>query len=183
MFLVWVLLFSLQGLLRGTVAQVFGVLGVFVGVWAALGVWRWLAGHWSTAEPVLVFLTLRWVVAGLVGLGAAAIIQAWGETLGRAVKSSAAGWLDRSGGMALGAAVGLGTAALIMMFGLLAPKPLGVAEKVASARAAAPLMATAAHACSLSARYLPGGPWLTERFRLAHRRAGGSRVEPRASSS
>jgi uncharacterized membrane protein required for colicin V production len=182
-FLVWVLLFSLHGFLRGTVAQVFVVLGLFAGVWAGLAVWSWLGGHWTGAQPAMVYVALRWIVAGLAGMGAAAIIQAWGTGLGRAVKSSPVQWLDKSGGLAIGAMVGLGTASLLLMFVLLAPKPRNVTEKIVSARSTAPLMATAAHACSLSAPYLPGGPWLTEHFRLAHHRAKGTRAQARAPRS
>lgn len=168
--LIWIALFSIHGLLRGTVAQVFSALGVFAGLWTGLWVSHWLDAFWRGAQPFLVFLVLRWIVAVLAGMAAATLLQWWGENLGRAVKAGPIAWLDRGGGFGLGAFLGFVTIAMALMVGLLVREPHGLSEAVAAARTAEPMMATAADACSLSAGYLPGGPWLSERFRKAHRR-------------
>jgi uncharacterized membrane protein required for colicin V production len=163
-------LFSIHGFLRGTVAQVFVVLGLVAGLWAGLWVSHWLDEYWRGAQPYLAFLVLRWVVAALVGLGAAALFQWWGDGLGTAVRSGPAAWLDRGSGVGVGALVGIATSALVLMASLLVRDPQGFSDQVARARTAEPLMDTAARACSLSASYLPGGVWLTAHFRQAHRR-------------
>jgi len=163
-------LFTVQGFLRGTVAQVFSVMGVVVGVWAFLWVARWLGGHWQGAQPAWIYAVLRWIVAALGGLAVSSLLQLWGERLGQAARSSPVGWLDRGGGLAVGATVGLFTAALVIMASLLAPGPRALAGQVARSRAASPLMMEAARACSISVRFVPEGIWLEERFLQARRR-------------
>ena len=157
--------------MRGSVAQILGGVGLLAGLWLALWVSRWLGSYWDGAQPAFVYLVLRWIAAGLIGMGAASLVQWWGEGLGKAVRSSPVGWLDRGGGLGIGALVGVGTVALAIMAGLLIRKPPEISELVAEARATEPLMATAATACSLSAPYVPGGAWLGEGFRKAHHRA------------
>lgn len=146
-------------------------MGLLAGLWAILGVARWLGDHWTGVQPVLAFAALRWIVAALAGMAVASLFQWWGDQLGRAVQAGPAAWADRGGGLAIGVGVGFVTAALAMMVALLAPQPRGLAEQASLARATVPLMASAVNACSLSARFVPGGPWLEERFRKAHRRA------------
>ncbi len=131
---------------------------------------HWLDGSWRGSQPFLVFLVLRWIVAGLAGLAVATLFQWCGESLGRLVKSGPIAWLDRGGGVGIGAFFGLVTMAMAMMVSLLVHEPRGLSRAVAASRSAEPMMATAAEACSLSAHYLPGGRWWTEKFRKAHRR-------------
>lgn len=180
--LVWVLLFSIHGMLRGTVAQVFGILGLFVGSWAALGVSHWLDDYWRGAQPLLVYLALRWIVAALAGMGAAALFQWWGELLGAMIRSGPLRWVDRGGGLGVGAAIGVATVALAVMTALLLAQPKPLTEHLARARTSEPLMSGAAKACSLSAGVLPGGTWLTERFRKAQRRTVAARGSSRTKS-
>jgi uncharacterized membrane protein required for colicin V production len=168
--LVWVLLFCLYGFLRGAVAQVIGLLGWIAGLWVSLWVAHGLSVYWHAADPALAYRVLRWIVAGLAGLAVVSLFQWLGETLGRMVRSGPAGWVDRGSGLAVGAVLGLITAALLVMATLLVPTPRGVSRSVAEARVTEPLMARASQACSLSAGWMPGATWLTHHFRKAHRR-------------
>jgi colicin V production protein len=171
-------LFSIHGFLRGTVSQVVGGLGLFAGLWSGLWVSRWLGSYWVGAQPAFVYLVLRWVVAALVGMAAASLLQWWGENLGKLVRSSPVGWLDRGGGFGIGALAGLFTASVAVMVALLIHQPREIPRQAAEARASEPMMATAAMACSLSAPYVPGGGWLGEKFRKAHHRALSAGYEP-----
>lgn len=164
-------------------AQVFSALAVFIGLWTGLWLSHWLDAFWRGSQPFLVFLVLRWIVAGLAGLAAATLVQWCGETLGRLVKSGPVAWLDRGGGLGIGAFIGLVTISMAMMVGLLVREPRVLSQSVAAARTAEPMMATAAEACSLSSRYLPGGRWWTEKFRKAHRRTLTAGVETHRSKS
>ncbi len=159
------------------------MVGLLAGLWAALRMSGWLEAHWQGAQPALVYSALRWIVAALAGLAVASLLQWWGDQLGRAVQAGPVGWVDRGGGVAIGAVMGLVTMAFAVMVALLIPRPRGLAEEVARSRAAVPLMARAAEACSLSVRYLPAGPWLEEHFRQAHRRAREARHGERHSRS
>jgi hypothetical protein len=164
------------------VAQVFSALGIFAGLWTGLWVSHWLDAAWRGAQPFLVFLVLRWIVAGLVGVALATLLQWCGDRLGRLVQAGPMAWLDRGGGFSIGAFFGLVTIAMAMMVSLLVREPRGLSQSVAAARTAEPMMATAAEACSLSSRYLPGGRWWTEKFRKAHHRTLTAGVEHRAKS-
>jgi uncharacterized membrane protein required for colicin V production len=174
--LVWVAVFAVHGFLRGSVAQVFVVLGLVVGLWAAFWVARWLEGHWRGAQPAWVYATLLWIVAAMAGMAAASLIQWWGERVGQAVRSSPVSWVDRAAGVGVGAAIGLLVAAFVLMTALLVPWPRTVAGQVARSRAVTPLMSEAAHACSVSSRFLPASGWLASRFRQAQDRAQRVRV-------
>lgn len=171
MILVWVAVFAVHGFLRGSVAQVFVVVGLMVGLWAVFAVAHWLGVYWHDARPVWVYVTLLWVVAAMVGMAAASLLQWWGERLGHVVRTSPVGWLDRGAGFGIGAAIGLLVAALVVMAALLVPTPRAVAGQIARSRAATPLLTEAAQACSVSGRFLPGSGWLAEHFRLARERA------------
>lgn len=171
MILVWVLAFAIGGFLRGTIAQVFSVLGLVVGLWAIRWVAGWLADHWLGAQPALLFMVLRWVVSALAGLAVLSLFQWWGDQLGRAVHSTPAAWVDRGGGLFIGLGIGLVTVAMTLMLALQLPRHQMVAEEAAHASAAVPLMSNGAEVCSLSSRFVPGGTWLEERFRKARRRA------------
>lgn len=164
-------LFALRGLVRGTVGQIFALLGLLAGLWVAGWVAQWVGQHWQSARPAVVFLALRWLVAGLAGLAAAALFQWWGDLLGAAVKKSPVGWLDRIGGVAVGGALGVVVASLLVMGALLTTWPRAVSHAASGARCAPPLMAGGARACNFDSRYFPGSSWLRQRFLSAQRRA------------
>jgi len=174
--LVWVAVFAVHGFLRGSVAQVFVVIGLVVGLWAAFWVARWLGEHWRGAQPAWVYVTLLWIVTAMAGMAAASLLQWWGERIGQAVRTGPVGWLDRGAGFGIGALLGLLVAALLVMVALLAPGPRAVAGQIARSRSATPLLTEAAQACSVSGRFLPGSGWLAEHFRLARERAQRARA-------
>jgi uncharacterized membrane protein required for colicin V production len=180
--LVWLMVFSIHGLVRGTIAQVFSALGLFAGLWAGLWVSHWLDAAWRGAQPFLVFLVLRWIVALLAGTVVATVFQWCGDSIGRLVKAGPLSWLDRGAGVGVGALFGLVTISMAMMASLLVREPHALSRSVAAARTAEPMMATATEACERSARWLPGGRWWTEHFRKAHRRTLTTGVELRAKS-
>jgi hypothetical protein len=163
-------LFSIYGFLRGAVAQLIALVGWIAGLWASLSAEHWLGVYWHAADPAIVYLVLRWIVALLAGLAVVSLFHWWAESLGRVVRSGPAGWVDRGGGLGVGAFLGFVTVALAMMVSLLLPAPRALSREVGQARTAEPLIGSAAEACSLSAGWLPGGPWLAQRFHKAHRR-------------
>jgi len=176
---VLVLLFAIRGFLRGTVAQVFIVLGVCTGLWGAGVVSRWLEGHWQGARPFLAFLALRWLVAALAGLALASVFQWWGDRLGQAVRKGPLGWLDRGGGTVIGAGLGALVCAFILLGALSIERPRAAHVAAARARVGAPAMAAAAGLCSFGEAYIPGSGWLKRRFLAAERRV--MRVRERGS--
>jgi uncharacterized membrane protein required for colicin V production len=168
---VLVLLFAIGGFLRGTIAQVFVVLGLLVGSWAALFVSGWVGAHWHGARPVVAFLALRWLVAVLAGLAVAALFQWWGDSLGRAVREGPLGWLDRGGGFLVGATLGAIVGSLGLLAALTIQNPSAPGVVAARARVSAPAMGVCAGVCALGEAYLPGSGWLKQRFLAAKRRA------------
>src|SRR6267378_851783 len=74
-----VLMFAVRGIFRGSVRQVFAFLGGIGAVWIAMIVSRWVEAHWQGARPAVVFVVLRWVVAGLAALAVASLVTWWGE--------------------------------------------------------------------------------------------------------
>jgi len=179
MVLACVVVFAIRGFLRGTITQVFVVLGVLSGLWAAMWVSQWVGEQWRGARPAVVFLVLRWLVAALAGMTIAALLQWWGERIGGAIREGTLGFIDRTGGLVVGALLGLVSVAFVIMAGLLLRNPSGVSETVARARLSAPVMEQAARVCALGENHLPGTHWLKLRFQEAERRA---RSETRAQS-
>lgn len=169
--LVLVILLAIRGYLRGTVAQVFVVVGLVFGFYAALAISRWIGTHWDGAKPAGVYLVLRWVVATLVGLALATAFRWWGGSVAKAVRDGPLSWLDRGGGMLIGAAVG----ATVCTFGLLGAlqfdSPKGPGMTAAQARVAVPTMGAAAAVCAAGERLFPGLGWLREQFIAAEQRA------------
>ena len=166
-----VLAFAIGGFLQGAVAQVTGILGVLTGLWAAVFVSGWIAAHWHGAQPALVFLALRWLVAVLAALAVAALFQWWGDHLGKATREGPLGWLDHAGGAVVGAGLGVAVGAMLLMGAFTLEIPSGIANAAARARIPTPVMATAAKICASGEAYLPGGGWLKKRFLAAKRRA------------
>jgi hypothetical protein len=171
MMLVLVILLALRGYLRGTVAQVFVVVGLVFGFYAALAISRWIGTHWDGAKPEGVYLVIRWVVAALVGLALATAFRWWGSSIAKAVRNGPLSWLDRGGGMLIGVAIG----ATLCTFGLLGAlqfdDPKGPGMAAAQARVSAPAMGAAAAACAAGEVLFPGLSWLREQFTTAEQRA------------
>jgi hypothetical protein len=168
---VLVLLFAIRGFLRGTVAQVFVVIGVVSGLWAAGAVSHWLGEHWRGAQPAIVYFTLRWLVAALAGLALAALFQWWGDRLGQTIRETPFGWVDRGGGLLVGAALGVVVGAFVLLGALSLDYPRGPRNAAAHSRVTKPTMSAAAGVCALGERYVPGSQWLRQRFLAAKRRA------------
>jgi hypothetical protein len=166
-----VVIFAIRGFLRGTIAQVFVVLGVLCGLWVAVWVSQWVGEQWRGARPAVVFLVLRWLVAALAGMTIASVLQWWGDRVGGAIQEGALGFFDRTGGLIIGALLGATTVAFVMMAGLLLRQPAGVGEAFSRARLSAPVMQQAARVCALGENRLPGSHWLKLKFQEAERRA------------
>ena len=169
--MVLVLLFAIRGYLRGTVAQVFVVVGLVFGFYAALAISRWIGGHWQGAKPAGVYLVLRWVVAALVGLALATAFRWWGNSIAKAVREGPLNWLDRGGGLLIGTGLGAAVCAFGLLGALQFDQPKGPGMVVARARVGAPAMGAAASVCAFGETFVPGGGWLKKQFLAAERRA------------
>lgn len=167
-------LFAVRGLIRGTVGQVFGLLGLAAGLWSAGWIARWVGDFWFDARPTFVFLALKWIVAALGGLAVASLFGWIGDSIGQAVKSGPAGWLDRIGGFALGAGLGAVVAAFTLLVALLSPLPPGVRNWATESRIPGPIMQGGVTVCRVSDSVFPGSRWLRNRFEDAARRTVGA---------
>lgn len=166
------LVFTVRGLIRGMISEIFAMIGLVAGFWAAGWVSQWILGHWRGAQPAAAFFFLRWLVVLAAAFTVAAICQWWGARVKDTVGSTPAGWLDRAGGLVLGATIGGIVAAFAVLALLSLSGPAArLAESAARARVAQPLMATAASACAAGRRIFPGSGWLQLRFLAAERRA------------
>lgn len=165
-----VALFAARGLLRGAVAQVFVLLGMVGGLWAAAWVYHALGRHWADAQPALAYLALRWLVCGLAGLAVASLFQWWGDLLHTALKGGPLVWLDRVVGIGLGALVGAVVTTLLLLGALAVPWPRQVQQAAASARTTGFWMTGGEAACRVAGDWIPGSPWLAERLRRARLR-------------
>ena len=169
--LVVVILLAIRGYLRGTVAQVFVVVGLVFGFYAALAISRWIGQHWDGAKPAGLYLVLRWMVATLVGLALATAFRWWGSSMAKAVRDGPLRWLDRSGGLLIGAGVGTTVCTFGLLGALQFEHPKGPGMVAAQARAGAATMGAAAAVCTVGEPFLPGLGWLKEQFLAAERRA------------
>jgi membrane protein required for colicin V production len=169
--LVLVGLFGIRGLARGTIGQIFGIIGLLTGLWAASWIARWVGEQWSGARPAAVFFGLRWLIAALGGLAVAGLFGWWGDLVGRAVRAGPAGWADRLVGFLFGTVLGAGVAAVTWMVALSLPLEAGTEAWAKDSRFPAPLLRQAARAVSWTERAIPGSDWLEQRFREAARRA------------
>ena len=169
--IVLVLLFAIRGYLRGTVAQVFVVVGLLAGIYTTIQISRWVGDHWGGARPIAAYVVMRWIVAALVGLALATAFRWWGNSVAKAVREGPLNWLDRGVGLVIGTALGT----TICTFGLLGAlqfdHPRGPGMAVARARVGAQTMGAAASVCAFSEAFLPGGVWLKQQFLAAERRA------------
>lgn len=176
--LVLVLLAAIRGYLRGTVAQVFVVMGLVAGFYVGLSISRWMGEHWSGARPAAVYLVLRWMVATLVGLALATAFRFWGSSMAKAVREGPLSWVDRGIGMLIGAAIGSTVCALALLGALQFDQPNGPGVVAARARVGPSTMGAAASVCAFGEPFVPGCRWLKEKFQAAeeranHMRAGG----------
>lgn len=165
--LVLLVVHTVRGLLRGTLAQVFAFLGLIVGALVLLVAGQWVGQHWAGARPAFVFTALRWLVAVLAGLAISALFDWWGEKIGKAVHDGAFGWIDRLLGGVIGAATGLGFAALVSLLLLQGPVLASTGRIAVRSVAAGPLVRAGAFASGLAAGRVPGATWLHEQFRHA----------------
>lgn len=162
--------FTVGGLLRGTIAQVFAFMGLLFGAWAMLVVGRWVGEHWNDAKPVGVFLALRWLVASLSGLAIAAVFQWWGNVIAKAVHEGPLGWADRVGGGAIGAATGLAVTALVILLLLQAPVFASTGGIAARGTCSKPLVEGGVAVTKVIRSTVPWGTWLYQQFLSASRR-------------
>ncbi|MBI5708933.1 MAG: CvpA family protein [Candidatus Eisenbacteria bacterium] len=164
--------FAIRGFFRGAVVQAMGLLGVAAGLWVAVLVSQWVGAHWQGARPAVVFWVLRWLVALLGGMAVAASFQWIGRRLRDALRAGPVGGLDRAGGVAVGAGLGLVWMTCLVAVALLLPASWGLGAPVARAHLPSPLLRAAARACGVAERYVPECRWLGERFLAAERRIG-----------
>lgn len=162
--------FTVGGLLRGTIAQVFAFMGLLFGAWAMLVVGRWVGEHWHDARPAAVFLVLRWLVASLAALAIAAFFQWWGSLVARAVHEGPLGWADRVGGGAIGAATGLAAAALLTLLLLQGPVFASTGGVAARGACSKPLVVGGVAVTKVIRTSVPWGTWLYQQFLSASRR-------------
>ena len=141
------MVFAIRGLIRGSVRQVFGLLGFVGGLWLAVLVSRWVGAQWLGARPAAVYWVLRWLVVAFAALAFASFFHWWGSLLGKAVQAGPAGWLDRVLGVPLGALIGMTWALALVTLALLAPGSLRVGAAVTQARTAHALVSAGARAC------------------------------------
>ena len=164
-----VLAFAIRGVFRGSIWQVFALLGFAAGIWTAVLVSQWVGAHWQGARPAVVFWVLRWLVAVLAALAVNSLVVWWGDMLGGAIKESPVGWLDRAMGFVVGAAFGASLAALILLAAFRVPWPSQPREWAVAARVSPPMFEGAVKACEVGDRYLPGSDWLKTQFQAAVR--------------
>jgi len=171
----WVILvlvtsFALRGLVRGTLGQIFGLIGLIAGLWTASWVAQWVGTHWNSARPAAVFWVLRWLVALLAALAVAAVFEWLSHHAREAVDATPAKWLDRLGGLLVGGVMGTMVAALVtVVVVLVALAPAGSGQVVAG-RLADPTLERAVQACQLARGFFPGSRWLEQRIENARRR-------------
>jgi hypothetical protein len=163
--------FAVRGLVRGSIRQVFGILGFVVGFWAAVLVSRWVGAQWSGARPAALLWLAGLLVAGVAGLVVAGLFHWCGSLLGMAVQAGPAGWLDRVLGIALGAAIGLAWALALVLLLVFLPERLGTRRLVSEARSAHALVSMGTRACDSLAPRVSLLHGLGRKLREAERRA------------
>jgi len=163
--------FVIRGLIRGSVRQVFGLVGLACGLCLAVLVSRWVGAQWHGARPAVVYWVLRWLVAVVAGLAVVSLFHWWGSSLGKAVQAGPAGWLDRVFGMALGALIGMMWAIALVMLALFSPRMIGARTAVTQALTAHALVSTGARACDAVERRVPMLHGLGRLLHEAERRA------------
>lgn len=174
--------FTVRGILRGTIAQVFAFLGFCFGAWALLLVGHWVGEHWAGARPAVVFVVLRWLVAVLAGLAIAAVFQWWGELLAKAAHDGPFGWIDRAVGGVIGAVTGLALTSLLALLLLQGPLFASTGSVVNRSVCAGPLVRGGAAVSAFIPAGVPLGSWLHRQFQHAVRRLDGARAPARVAT-
>jgi len=164
-----VLIVAIGGYFRGTVRQVFSLLGIVAAAFAVAWTSQWVGHQWLGARPAVFFLALRWLVALMTGLVLVSLFDWMGARLGEGLKNSSLGWLDRLGGFVVGAMLGVVWAAVLLIVVLLVARPPQVAAAVHSSRLGDPVLRQAQHACVLGERVIPGSAWLEHRIDAVRR--------------
>jgi uncharacterized membrane protein required for colicin V production len=172
------LVFVIRGLIRGSVRQLFGLLGLVGGLWLAVQASQWVGAQWLGARPAVMYWVLRWIVVALAGLAVASLFHWWGDLLGKAVQAGPAGWLDRVFGVLLGALIGMMWAIALVTLALFAPRLVGVRTAVTQALTAHALVSTGARACDAVE---PRVPMLHGLGRLLHEAERRARAHSRGS--
>ena len=178
--LILLLTFTIRGILRGTIAQVFAFLGVAAGIWIMGFVSRAVGHHWEQARPTFVYGFLRWLVAVLAGLAVASLFQWWGEKLGEASHKGPLGTLDRMGGGLLGLLLGALLSAALALVAVDLPTPAFAREAALRGVVSPVLLAGGARASAWHDEAYPGGRWLHRQFETAARRVEFARRAARA---
>lgn len=173
--LILLVAFTVRGLLRGTIAQVFAFLGLVFGAWAFLLAGRWLGVHWHDARPAAVFVVVRWLVAILAGLAIAAVFDGWGDLLAKAVHHGPFGPIDRIGGGAIGGGIGLAVAAILTLVLLQRPMIAATGGVATHGRCPGPLVRGGAVVTQVIHGRVPWGTWMHEKFLSAARRMDAAR--------
>jgi len=170
-----VLAVAIGGFFRGTVRQVFSLLGIVGAAFAVGWTAQWVGHQWLGARPTLVFLALRWLVALLAGLVLVSLFDWIGLRISELLKSTSLGWLDRVGGFAVGAMLGMVWVAAMLIAVLLVAHPPQVMAAVQASRFGDPVLQQAQHALALGERVIPGSAWLERRIDAArHAKRPGS---------
>jgi len=170
--LVLVVVFAVRGLFRGLVGEVFAVLGLLAGLATAGWVSHWVGARWGGAQPALAFLILRWLLVVFSGLAVAGLLGWSGQSLRGAVRATPAGWLDGSGGLLVGATLGIILSTFAVLGAIDLPAPRGVRQTALHARVTRPLLWGGAQACAWGVHRVPGSEWLRQRFLAAARQSG-----------
>ncbi len=151
-------------------AEIFGLLGLIVGLWVAAYVARWVGAHWDGARPAALFWVLGWLVAAMAGLAIAALLAWWGALASEALQSTPAGLLERPGGAVVGATMGAIVISLLLVCALLLPWARPLSGAAAEARVTRPLLSGGERALAWMTRYFQGSDWLRHRYLEAERR-------------
>ncbi len=162
-----VLAWAIRGFRSGTISQVFSLAGLLVGLFVVLYVEQWVGAHWKGARPAVVFWGLRWLIALLAGGAAAALLQWWGESLGRSIREGPMGWLDGLGGALVGSTLGLLFSLACIVVALRVNPGREVAASVAHARSSLPLVRVASRIVSAEEPWIPGHRWLHHQLEAA----------------
>jgi hypothetical protein len=166
-----VVVFAISGFFRGSVRQVFGLVGFVAGLWVAIVVSRWVGARWEGARPAVALWAFRWLAAGIAALVVGSLFHWWGGLVRKVVQGGPAGGLDRVLGLAVGVLVGLAWAIALLTVGLLAPDWFGMRAAAARARTPHALVSLGANACDAVERRVPMFHGLGRLLHEAERRA------------
>jgi uncharacterized membrane protein required for colicin V production len=162
-----VLVFAFRGAFRGAVWQALSIVGLMLGLWAALSVSQWVGHHWHDARPAAIFWALRWLVAMLAGFAIAALFEWWGQLIALAIHAGPGAWIDRTGGIALGAVLGIGVTSVALVALLAIPRTEAFDAPMREGRLARPLLEAGRRTCERGDGFYPGSRWLARRFDAA----------------